>query len=128
MADDKFIRALTGPSAPSPLDRLADYWVKRNLSAIAAIAMASMMNPPGTAYDLSPLRIVGFQTGDARILYQIRLHNMAKAQRHTPVVEYAIRRHIEDLALFCRAEFLKALLTLDVQAAFQRDAFAREDR
>ena len=124
-SNDKFIRALCGPSAPLPVDRLADYWAKKNVSAIAAIAMRSMMDPVGTGYDLPPLRIVGFQTGDARILYQLRLHEAAKAQHVKHVVQYAIGRHIEDLALFVREQFIIALFTRDVHATFQRDEFAR---
>ena len=125
MAHDKFIRALNGPDDPLPLEQLADYWARKNVSAIAAIAMRSMMDPVGTVYDLPPLHIVGFQTGDARIFYQLRLHDAAKAQRTKPVVQHAIGQHIEELVLFCREQFLTALLTLDVHATFQRDEFAR---
>lgn len=126
------IRALNGPDDPLPLEQLADYWVRENLSAIAAVAMASMMDPVGTAYDLPPLRIVGFQTGESQILYQMRLHAAANAQRAKPVLEHAIVQHIEELAEFCREQFLTALLSLDAHATFQRDQFAylsmREER
>ena len=126
------IRALNGPDDPLPLERLADYWVRRNLPAIASIAMASMMDPVGTVYDLPPFRIVGFQTGESQILYQMRLHAAANAQHAKPVLEHAIVQHIEELALFCREQFLTALLSLDVHVTFQRDEFAylsmREER
>lgn len=118
------IRSLNGPDDPLPLERMADYWVRRNLSAIAAIAMASMMDPVGTAYDLPPLRIIGFQTGESQILYQMRLHAAANAQRTKPVLEHAIAQHIEELADFCHAEFVRALSALEVQVTFQRDQFA----
>lgn len=126
------IRALNGPDDPLPLEQLADYWVRENLSAIAAVAMASMMDPVGTAYDLPPLRIVGFQTGESQILYQMRLHAAANAQRAKPVLEHAIVQHIEELAEFCRAEFVKVLTTMKVSTIFRRDEFAyisvREER
>ena len=122
---DKLIRALTGSPSPLPLEQLADYWARKNVSAIAAIAMRSMLDPVGTCYDLPPLRIVGFESGDARILYQLRLHKVAKAQRTKPIVQHAIGQHIEDLALFCREQFLTALFTRNVHATFQRDEFAR---
>ena len=126
------IRALNGPDDPLPLERLADYWVRRNLPAIASIAMASMMDPVGTVYDLPPFRIVGFQTGESQILYQMRLHAAANAQRAKPVLEHAIVQHIEELAEFCRAEFVKVLTTMKVSTIFRRDEFAyisvREER
>ena len=122
---DKLIRALTGSPSPLPLEQLAYYWAMKNVSAIAAIAMRSMMDPVGTVYDLPPLRIVGFQTGDARILYQLRLHDVAKAQRTKPIVQHAIGQHIEELALFCREQFIVALMGVTVTAIFQRDEFAR---
>jgi hypothetical protein len=118
------IRALNGPGDPLPLERVADYWLRRNLPAIASIAMASMMDPVGTAYDLPPLRIVGFQTGESQIQYQMRLHKAANAQHAKPVVEHAIVQHISELAAFCREEFIKALCTLEVEATFQPDRFA----
>jgi hypothetical protein len=126
------IRALNGSDDPFPVEWLADYWVRRNLSAIASIAMASMMDPVGTAYDLPPLRIIGFQTGESQILYQMRLHAAANAQRAKPVLEHAIVQHIEELAEFCRAEFVKVLTTMKVSTIFRRDEFAyisvREER
>ena len=120
-SNDKFIRALCGPSAPLPVDRLADYWAKKNVSAIAAIAMRSMMDPVGTAYDVPPLRIVVFQTADARILYQLRLHEAARVQRKKPVVQHAIGQHIEELVLFGREQFIAALSQLDIRATFQSE-------
>ena len=121
---DKLIRALAGSPAPLTPEQLADYWVRKNVSAIAAIAMRSMIDPVGTCYDLPPLCIVGFQTGDARILYQLRLHDAARAQRGKPVVQHAIGQHIEDLVLFCREEFIVALMGVAVTGIFQRDEFA----
>ena len=121
---DKFIRALNGPDNPLPLEQLADYWARKNISAIAAIAMRSMMDPVGAVYDLPSLRIVGFQTGDARILYQLKLHKAAQAQNRKPVVQHAIGQHIEDLVGFCREELITALFKLDVRATFQCDDFA----
>lgn len=126
---DKFIRALTSPNDPLSFERLAEYWVRKNLSAIAAIAMASMMDPVGTAYDLPPLRVVGFESEDVRTLYQVRLHKAAREHRAKDIIQHAIGQHIEDLALFCREQFLTILSTLDVTATFQRDQFAvREER
>lgn len=118
------IRALNGPDDPLPLESLVDYWLRRNLPRIASIAMESMAAPVATTFDLPPLRIVGFQTGEAQILYQMRLHAAANAQRAKPVLEHAIAQHIEELAEFCRAEFLRAISALNVQVTFQRDEFA----
>lgn len=110
-------------------DQIADWWVTKNVGAIAEIAMRSMLDPPGTAYLLSPVRLVGFETPDARILYQLSLHHAAEARHSKHVVADAISQHIEDLALFCREQFLTALLSLDAHATFQRDQFSvRGDR
>lgn len=113
---------------PLTIEQLVNWWTKCNVGAFGEIALHSMMDPVGTAYEVPPLRVVGFQTGDARILYQISLHDMAKAQRRTPVAEHAIRRHTEDLAALCRAEFLTFLSRLDVTVTFQHDKFVREGR
>ena len=91
--------------------------------------MRSMLDPPGTVYELPPLRIVGFAKPDDRITYQLKLHDAARAHRAKHVVEYAIGQHIEDLVWFCREELITALSTLDVCATFQRDQFAvREEQ
>jgi hypothetical protein len=109
------IRSLVRARPPLTNEQLADHWVNKNAGAIAEIAMRSMMDPVGTVYDVPPLRIVAFQTSDARILYQLALHKAARAQD---------REHITGLAEFCRDELLTALSKLDVQATFQPDAFA----
>lgn len=121
---DKLIRDICGPHTPFPLDRLADYWVRKNVSAIGAITMRSMMDPVGTAYDVPPLRIVVFESPDARILYQVKLHRAAKVQCAKPVVQHAIGQHLEELALFCRAQFIIALMGVTVTGIFQPDRFA----
>lgn len=114
---------------PLTLEEIADWWVTKNVGAIAEIAMRSMLDPPGTTYLLPPVRLVGFETPDARILYQLSLHHAAEARHSKRVVTEAISQHIEDLALFCREQFLIALLRLDLHATFQRDQFAvREER
>ena len=126
---DKLIRTLNGPDDPLPLEQLADYWAKKNVSAIAAIAMRSMLDPVGTVYEVPPLCLVGFESRDARILYQLRLHDAAKTavkKPHGPhVVEHAIGQHIEDLVQFSRAQFLTALTRESVSGIFQRDEWAR---
>ena len=110
-------------------DQIADWWVTKNVGVIAEIAMRSMLDPPGTTYLLPPVQLVGFETPDARILYQLTLHHAAEARHSKRVVAEAISQHIEDLALFCRAEFLTALSTLEIHATFQRDQFSvRGDR
>ncbi len=117
------IRALTGPNDPLPLERLADFWTKHNIPAFTAIATQSMLDEPGTVYVLQPIRIVAFETERARARYQSQLHEAAKAKGNE-VVYRAICQHVEELALFARAEFLAALATMEVQATFQCDEFA----
>jgi hypothetical protein len=110
-------------------ERIADWWVTKNVGAIAEIAMRSMLDPPGTIYLLPPVRLVGFETPDARILYQLSLHHAAEARHSKHVVADAISQHIQELAGFCREQFLIALLNLEARATFQRDLFAvREER
>lgn len=96
------------------------------------VALRSMAAPVQTVYNVPPLRIIVFETADARILYQARLHEAAKAQRVNHVVECAIGQHIEELVFFAREHFLTAFLALDAQVTFQRDQFAflnvREER
>lgn len=111
------------------IEQLVDWWTKRNVGALAEIALRSMGDPVGTAYDVPPLRIIAFETVDARILYQSRLQEGAKAQHAKHIVEHAIGKHIEELVFFAREQFLTALLSLDARATFQRDQFAvREER
>ncbi len=106
------------------IEQLVDWWTKRNVGALAEIALRSMGDPVGTAYDVPPLRIIAFETVDARILYQSQLQEVAKAQHAKHIVEHAIGQHIEELVFFAREQFLTALLSLDTQATFQRDQFA----
>lgn len=116
------LRKLLGPTRPPlTLEQVADFWTNKNVSAFAAVAMRSMMDPVGTAYDVPPLRIVVFPTADARILYQLRLHEAARAQRKKPVVQHAIGQHIEELVLFGREQFIAALSQLDIRATFQTE-------
>lgn len=117
------IRALTGPNDPLPLERLADVWAKHNVAAFASVAARSMLDEPGTIYAIPPIRIVAFETERARARYQSQLHEAAKAKGENVVYE-AMCRHVEELAVFARAEFLTALTALDTTVVFQRDAFA----
>jgi|CXWL01.1.fsa_nt_gi hypothetical protein len=130
MARRRFsIHNLVGARPPLTLDQIADWWVTKNVGAIAEIAMRSMLDPPGTTYLLPPMRLVGFETPDARILYQLSLHHAAEAHHSKCVVTQAISQHIEELVFFAREQFLTALLRLDLHATFQRDQFAvREER
>lgn len=118
------IHSLVRAQPPLTPEQIADWWLNRNVGAIAEVAMRSMLDPPGMIYLLPPVRLVGFETPDARILYQLSLHHAAEARHSKHVVVDAISQHIEDLALFCREKFLTALLSLDAQATFRRDQFA----
>jgi hypothetical protein len=120
-------RAILGPSRP-PLTReqLADFWTKKNVPAFAQIAMRSMIDPVGTVYEVPPLRVVVFASDDARILYQLRLHKAVRDSGAKNVVERAICRHIEELALFCRAELLALLSKVDLCATFQEECAASQ--
>jgi hypothetical protein len=118
------IHNLVRARPPLTIEQLADWWTKKNVGAIAEIALKSMADPVGTAYDVPPLRIIVFETLDARILYRSQLQEAARAQRARHVVEHAIGQHIEELVFFAREQFLTALLSLDAQPTFQRNQFA----
>ena len=118
------IHHLVRARPPLTIEQLVDWWTKRNAGALAEVALRSMADPVGTAYEVPPLRIVAFETADARILYQSRLQEKAKAQHAKHLIEHAIGQHIEELVFFAREQFLTALLSLDAHATFQRDQFA----
>lgn len=131
MARRRFsVHNLVRAQPPLSVEQIADWWVKKNVGTIAETAMRSMLDPPGTLYHVPPVRLVGFESPDARILYQLSLHHAAEARHSKHVVADAISQHIEDLAAFCREQFLTALLSVDGHATFQRDEFAslREER
>ena len=124
------IHKLVRARPPLTIEQLADWWAKRNVGALAEVALRSMADPAGTAYDVPPLRIIAFETDHARILYQLRLQEKAQAQHFKHVVQHAIGKHIEELVCFARGQFITALSSLDVPATFQRDEVAslREER
>jgi hypothetical protein len=124
MARRRFsIHNLVRAKPPLTPEQIADWWVNKNLGAIAEVAMKSMLDEPRTTYRIAPLQLVPFESSDARVLYQTSLHRAAKAKRGN-AVHHAISQHIEDLALFCHEQLVAALSTWEVEATFQCDRFA----
>ena len=115
------IHNLVRARPPLTIEQLADWWTKRNVGALAEVALRSMADPAGTIYNVPPLRLIVFETADARTRYQLRLQEVAKGQRSKHVVEYALGQHIEDLVFFARQQFQTALSSLDKEATFEPD-------
>lgn len=124
----RFIHKIVRGKQPLTPEQIADWWAAKNLGAIAEITMRSMLDPAGTAYDLPPLRIVGFESPDARILYQLRLHKAARAQRRAPVVRHALGQHLEEMVFFAREQFLRRLKGMTITETFQTDQFAVREK
>ena len=123
------IHNLVRARPPLAIEELADWWAKRNVGAFAEVALQSMIDPAGTIYIVPPLRIMGFESEEGRTRYQLRLQQLARAQRKTNVVQCAIGLHIQELVFFAREQFLTALLSFDAHATFQPDQFAvREEQ
>ena len=124
------IHKLVRARPPLTIEQLADCWTKRNVGALAEVALRSMADPVGTVYDVPPLRIIAFETDNARTIYQLQLQEKAKAQHSRHVVEHAIGQHIEELVCFARERFITALSSLGAHVLFQRDQLAslREER
>lgn len=125
------VHNLVRAKPPLSPEEIAAWWVAKNLSAIAEVAKKSMLDAPRTSCRIAPLRLLPFESSDARIPYQISLHNAGKAKRGN-AVHHAVTQHVQDLAEFCHHQLVTALSTWEVEAIFQRDEFAyvgvREER
>lgn len=107
-----------GTHAPLSVEQLADVWAQKNVRALTEIAMRSMLDPPGTAYEVPPFRIIVFESADARILYQLKLHKATEAYPAERAAEHALCQHVEELVLWGRAQVVTRVA---VRAIFQRD-------